>query len=101
MNRTATRAATHECIVPGCTASGRNRLGVRCRIAHDASSPFATKGRTSALWSPDADGYLCDAHALGGAHITLLVEPDHSKAVTIKAIAPPPVDERTIPIKQP
>lgn len=99
----ATRAAAtgRNCIVPGCKREGRNRLGVWCRIAHDGPSLFPQKGKTAALFSPDADAYLCDHHALGGAHITLLFEPDGSKETTIKVIAATTVEERTTEIKQP
>jgi hypothetical protein len=74
---------------------------VRCRIAHDGQTPFPKKGKTSALFSPDAEAYLCDHHALGGGHITLLFEPDVSKKITIKVIAATTVEERTTEIKQP
>jgi hypothetical protein len=94
-------ATDHECIVPGCKREGRNRLGVRCRIAHDGPGLFPEKGKTAALFSPDADAYLCDHHALNGAHITLLFEPDNSKETTLKVIAGSTVEERTTPIKQP
>lgn len=95
------RTTAHICIVPGCTREGRNRLGVRCRIAHDGASPFPSKGKTAALFSPDADAYLCDQHALGGAHITLLFEPNGSKETTLKVIAATTVEERVTTIKQP
>lgn len=74
----ATRAAAtgHECIVPGCKREGRNRLGVRCRIAHDGPTLFPEKGKTAALFSPDADAFLCDQHALGG-----FFEIEHSTSV--------------------
>src|SRR4051812_41729597 len=93
------RVEPHQCIVPGCSKEGRNRLGVRCRIAHRGTSPVPKKGRTSALWSPDAEGFLCDQHALGGAHMTLLFEPDGSGCTTIKVIAATTVEERTTPIR--
>lgn len=95
------KSTDHVCIVPGCNKEGRNRLGVRCRIAHDGPNPFPKKGKTAALFSPDAEAYLCDAHALGGAHMTLLFEPDNSKETTIKVIAARTVEERTTPIQQP
>ena len=91
---------SHECVVPGCTRIGRNKLGVRCRVWHDGASPVAGKGKTAALWSPDADAYLCDVHAMGGAHITLLYEPDDSKQTTVQVIAAARTDERTTPIRQ-
>lgn len=99
----ATRAAAtgHECIVPDCKREGRNRLGVRCRIAHDGPTLFPGKGKTAALFAPDAEAYLCDQHALGGATITLLFEPNRSKETTIRVIAGTTVEERTTAIKQP
>ncbi len=99
----ATRApaTAHDCIVPGCKREGRNRLGVRCRIAHDEPTLFPAKGKTAALFSPDAEAYLCDYHALNGATITLMFEPNSSKQTTIRVIAGTTVEERTTPIKQP
>jgi hypothetical protein len=38
---------------------------------------------------------------MGGAHITLLFEPDRSKHTTVKVIAATTVEERTTQIKQP
>ena len=90
----------HQCIVPGCRRAGRNKLGVRCRVSHDGSPPIAGKSKSHALWSPDADAFLCDHHALGGAHVTILFEPDGSKQTTVKVIAAAHADERTRPIKQ-
>ena len=91
---------THECVVPGCPHLGRNKLGVRCRVWHDDAAPVAGKGKTAALWAPDAEAYLCDKHALGGAHMTLLFEADDSKQTTIKVVAASTIEERTTPIRQ-
>jgi hypothetical protein len=101
--RMATKAAAtgHTCIVPDCKREGRNRLGVRCRIAHDGPTLFPDKGKTAALFSPDAEAFLCDHHALGGAAITLIFEANGSKQTTIKVIAATTVEERTTDIKQP
>jgi hypothetical protein len=90
----------YSCAVPGCPRKGRNRLGIRCRIAHDGPSPVLGKGKTDALWAPDADAYLCNEHALSGAHVTLLFEPDHSQEITVKVIGAMTAAERTTPIKQ-
>ena len=84
-----------------CTPEGRNQLGVRCRVAHRGQTAgFPQKDRASGLWSPDADAYLSDEHALGGAHVTLLFEPSNSQETTIKVIANATSEERTTPIKQ-
>jgi hypothetical protein len=91
----------HICVVPDCGQFGRNKLGIRCRIWHDGKSPVPGKTKTAALWAPDAEAFLCDAHALGGAHITLLFEADTSEEITIKVIGARTVEERTTPIKQP
>jgi hypothetical protein len=89
----------HRCVVPGCPNPGRNKLGVRCRVWHDQANAPHGKGKTAALWAPDAEAYLCDAHAMGGAHMTLLFEPDGSNHTTIRVIGSTTVDERTTPIK--
>lgn len=88
----------HPCIVPGCRQAGRNKLGVRCRVWHDEPSSHG-KGKTAALWAPDADAYLCDDHALGGATITLLYEPDGSGETSIRVIGARHVEPRSIAIK--
>lgn len=91
---------THGCVVPGCSAAGRNKLGLRCRVWHDGTSPVVGKSRTAALWSPDTDAYLCDAHAMGGGHVTVLFEPDGSGTTSVKVIAASTVDEKRTPIRQ-
>jgi hypothetical protein len=99
----ATKAAAtgHDCIVPGCKREGRNRLGVRCRVAHDGPSLFPSKGKTAALFAPDAEAFLCDQHALGGATITLFFEPNTSRQTTVRVVASKTVAERVTAIKQP
>jgi len=90
----------HECVVPGCKADGRNKLGVRCRVWHHDESPIAGKGYSDALWSPDADAYVCDRHGLEGAHVTLLFEPNSSKEIAVKVLAVAATEERTTEIRQ-
>jgi hypothetical protein len=58
------------------------------------------KEKTDALWSPDAEAYLCDKHAMSGGQMTVLFEPDNSQETTIKVIAATTVVERPTPIKQ-
>jgi hypothetical protein len=86
------------CIVPGCAKEGRNKLGVRCRVWHDKPTKHG-KGKTGALWAPDADAFLCDEHALGGATITLLYEPDGSHRTTIRVIGALHVEPRAVDIR--
>jgi len=86
------------CVVPGCERPGKNKLGVRCRVWHEPSA-VPGKKKTSALWAPDADAFLCDEHALGGAHITLIFEPDSSRETAVRVVAAAQTDARTRPIK--
>jgi len=88
----------NSCIVTGCRAPGKHKLGVRCRVWHEPS-PVAGKTKTRALWATDADSFLCDVHALGGAKMTLLFEPDTSRATTLNVVAADHDGERTLPIK--
>jgi transcriptional regulator with XRE-family HTH domain len=86
------------CVVPGCESPGKHKLGVRCRVWHEPS-PIAGKSKTSALWAPDSDAFLCDQHALGGAHITLILEPNDSGETAVKVIAAPHANDRRTPIR--
>ena len=94
------RGSTHPCAVPGCSRSGLNQISVRCRVSHGGAAPKG-KGRTGAIWSPETGAFLCDRHALSGARITLIFEPDDSKETTVRVIAGSPAAERVMPIKQP
>lgn len=47
-----------KCIVNGCTNDAKNNIGVRLR-----------KPDTSAIWAPNADAFICDAHAQKGFDI--------------------------------
>lgn len=73
-----------ECIIPGCTGEGRNKLGVRCRVWHNQ---HPLKNKTDSLWAPDANAYLCDQHAQGGARVTVVYEPTHSGEISIVVVA--------------
>jgi hypothetical protein len=53
-----------QCLVPGCANDARNRLSIRCR-----------KPSTRAVWSPDADAFLCKAHAENGVEISIDIAP--------------------------
>lgn len=88
------------CVVPGCRRPGKNKLGVRCRVWHEPS-PIPGKKKTSALWAPDADAFLCDEHALSGAHITLIYEPNSSGETAVRVIGAARGEDRRRPIKRP
>jgi hypothetical protein len=86
----------HKCMVSGCPQEGVNKLGIRCRVWNN-NNP--TKGKTAALWSPDTDAYLCDVHALSGATITVIYEPDDTQGIKVQVISGQKVSSRNTPIK--
>lgn len=75
------------CIVPGCSRNAVNNLGVRLRKPPQAD----------AWWSPNANAYVCDIHAKGGARITLIFEPTTTGKVETRvyAAADEPIVRRT------
>lgn len=77
------------CLFPGCPNEGRNNVGARCRVWHDE---HPTKKKSDALWAPNSNGYICDEHASGGMHVTVLLEANDSDIVTLDVIAR---DEKT------
>ncbi len=62
-----------NCIVPGCARVGKNKLGVRLR-----------KPDTSAIWSPETDALVCDAHARSGTRLLILFEATTTGRVEIR-----------------
>jgi hypothetical protein len=62
-----------SCIVPGCSRTGRNKLGVRLR-----------KPDTTAIWSPETDAHVCDTHARSGARLTVIYEANETGRVEIR-----------------
>lgn len=76
---------TGPCVIPGCSGTGKHRLGLRCRVMSEPS-PVPGKGKTDALWSVESDAYLCDTHALAGIDITLLLEANDSKAASVRVL---------------
>jgi len=92
------------CVIPDCPETGKHRIGLRCRVMSEPS-PIPGKGKTDALWSVESDAYLCDPHALGGVDITLLIEPNKSRAASVRVLgagakAPPrKVQIKQVPVK--
>jgi hypothetical protein len=77
---------TERCAVAECDRPGKHRLGLRCRVMREPS-PVPGKAKTHALWLAESDAYLCDAHALGGLDVTLLIEANATGAVCLRALS--------------
>ncbi len=75
------------CIVPGCHHEAENNLGVRLR-----------RPDTSAIWAPNTDAFICDAHAAQGWRITVIMQPTNTGDIETNVFSPGPVIERTTPI---
>lgn len=95
-------SSEHSCAVTGCNEAGRNRIGVRCRIAHSDTPPIPEKKRTDALFSVESDAYLCDRHALAGVAMTLTVAPNRTEEASLAVVCGRSIsDIHSTPIKQP
>jgi hypothetical protein len=79
-----------KCIVAGCNNSADHNLSVRPR-----------RPDTTAIWAPNAEAYICDAHADGGMTVEVILTPNPSGAITTVVSSPgsSPVS-RTTPITQ-
>lgn len=53
-----------DCIVPGCSRTGTNNLGVRLR-----------KPDTTAIWAFETAAHVCDVHARSGVRLVMIYEP--------------------------
>lgn len=53
-----------QCIINGCTNNAEHNLGIRLR-----------RPETTAIWAPNSNAYICDAHATAGLKIHILLEP--------------------------
>jgi hypothetical protein len=70
------------------------------RFGTTALTRTARQDGRGALWAPDADAFLCDEHALGGATMTLLYEPDGSSKTTVRVIEARHIEPMSVPIKK-
>lgn len=74
------------CAIPGCNNPAPHNFGVRLR-----------RPDTSAIWAPNTEAFLCDAHASQGLSITVVLEPTNSGQIETKVsgIAPPTANRAT------
>lgn len=80
-----------KCIIPSCKNVASHNFGVRLR-----------RPDTSAIWAPNSEAYFCDAHAVSGATITVLIEPNSTGEIETKIVGlDPPTADRVTKINNP
>lgn len=74
------------CIIPGCANEAVHNFGVRLR-----------RPDTTAIWAPNTEAYLCDAHASRGLRITVILEPTNTQEIetTVVGVSQPTADRIT------
>jgi hypothetical protein len=79
-----------RCIIPSCTNPATNNFGVRLR-----------RPDTTAIWAPNTEAYICDAHAIQGLIVNVTLEPTNTGEIETKVIGqvPPTTANRVTPIK--
>ena len=75
------------CLIPNCQNDARHNLGIRCR-----------RPETTAIWAPNCDAYLCDAHADQGYTIDITLTQVVTKTITTRVTAGAQTASRTTPI---
>ena len=77
-----------SCVIPGCHNHAPHNLSVRLR-----------RPDTTAIWAPNTEAYLCDAHAAQGLSITIILEPTTTGQIETKVCGiSPPTPNRVTPI---
>jgi hypothetical protein len=77
------------CIVPGCVTEGLNNIGIRLR-----------RPDTSAIWAPNTEAFICEAHAKRGATLHLFYVPREDDVVEVHVHGATPTASRTTRIKR-
>jgi hypothetical protein len=78
------------CMVPGCTETARNQLGIRLR-----------KPSTRAVYAPNLDAYLCKGHAEAGGTYEINFDPGTVQTVDASVFCGgQQVTNRVTPIKK-
>ncbi len=50
-------------------------------------TPVPGKPKTYALWSIESNAYLCDTHAMSGLDVTMLIQANDSRSVSVRALS--------------
>lgn len=82
-----------QCLIPNCPNDAIYYLGIRLRRPADAQRPAGT-----AIWAPDCDAYLCEAHASQGYSINIELTPVVPRTITTNVSAGGQTITRSTPI---
>ena len=76
-----------QCLIPNCTNNAEHNIGIRCR-----------RRNTTAIWSPNANAYLCSQHAQQGYIVDIVLTPIQQRTVTTNVSCGNNTISRTTPI---
>ena len=76
-----------QCLIPNCQNNATNNIAIRLR-----------RSDTSAIWAPNSEAFLCDAHAAQGYTIDINFVPAQTHTITTNVSAGGHTESRTTPI---
>jgi hypothetical protein len=76
-----------NCLIPNCQNDATNNIAVRLR-----------RDDTTAIWAPNSEAYLCNAHAAQGYIINIQLVPSQEMSITTNVSAGGHTETRTTPI---
>ena len=76
-----------QCLIPNCQNDATNNIAIRLR-----------RSDTTAIWAPNSEAHLCDAHAAQGYTINIQLTPIQTNTITTNVSAGGHTESRTTPI---
>lgn len=76
-----------QCLITNCHNNAQNNISIRLR-----------RPDTSAIWAPNSEAFLCDAHAAQGYIINIDLQPVQPLTITTNVSSGGQVQSRTTPI---
>lgn len=78
------------CIIANCNNNADNYIGVRLR-----------RPDTSAVWAPNTEAYVCDAHSVAGMRVEVTLVPTNTHQIETRVTGGDAVSTRITPIVNP
>ncbi|WP_276974348.1 hypothetical protein [Flavobacterium filum] len=76
-----------QCLIPNCPNNATNNISIRLR-----------REDTTAIWAPNSEAFLCNAHAAQGYTINIDFVPAQGHSITTNVSAGGHTETRTTPI---